>query len=94
VLEVLQPVWLKRPETASRLRGRIEAVLDAARAKGHIPRYEANPARWRGHLDKLLPKRQKLTRGHQAAMAYEEVPAFLARLRERSVTHRRRCPWN
>jgi hypothetical protein len=48
---------------ASRLRGRIEAVLDAARARGHIARNEANPARWRGHLDKLLPKRAKLTRG-------------------------------
>ncbi|MDI9848143.1 integrase arm-type DNA-binding domain-containing protein [Rhodoblastus sp. 17X3] len=86
VLGVLQPIWLEKPETASRLRGRIEAVLDAARAKGHIPRNEANPARWRGHLDKLLPKRQKLTRGHHAAMPYSEVPAFLARLRERDAT--------
>jgi hypothetical protein len=57
VLAVLQPLWQAKPETASRLRGRIEAVLDTARAKGHIPRNEANPARWRGHLDKLLPKR-------------------------------------
>ncbi len=50
VLSVLQPLWKERPETASRLRGRIEVVLDAARARGHIPRNEANPARWRGHL--------------------------------------------
>ena len=68
VLFVLQPMWQSIPETASRLRARIEAVLDAARAKGHIPRNEANPARWRGHLDKLLPKRQKLMRGHHAAL--------------------------
>jgi integrase len=81
VLEVLQPLWRSRPETASRLRGRIEAVLDAAKAQGF--RQGENPARWRGHLDKLLPKRQKLTRGHHAAMPYREVPAFMARLRER-----------
>ena len=85
VLEVLTPIWQKTPETASRLRGRIEAVLDAARARGHIARNEANPARWRGHLDKLLPKRQKLSRGHHAAMPYAEVPAFVAQLRERDA---------
>lgn len=67
VLEVLTPFWQTKPETAARLRGRIEAVLDAARALGHIPRHEANPARWRGHLDKLLPKRSKLSQGHHAA---------------------------
>lgn len=83
VLEVLQPLWRHIPETASRLRGRIETVLDAARARGLIGQHEANPARWRGHLDKLLPKRQKLTRGHHAAMPFTEVPAFLAQLRER-----------
>jgi len=83
VLAVLQPLWHAKPETASRLRGRIEHVLDAARAKGHISRNEANPARWRGHLDKLLPKRQKLSRGHHAAMAYDGLPAFIGRLRER-----------
>ena len=86
VLSVLQPIWHAKPETASRLRGRIEAVLDAARAKGHIPRNEANPARWRGHLDKLLAKPSKLTRGHHAAMAYEAIPAFMASLRERDAT--------
>jgi Arm DNA-binding domain len=86
VLAVLQPLWHVKPETASRLRGRIEAVLDAARAKGHIPRNEANPARWRGHLDKLLPKRAKLTRGHHAAMDYGDVAAFIAELREREAT--------
>lgn len=85
VLSVLQPLWLEKPETASRLRGRIEAVLDAARARGHIPRNEANPARWRGHLDKLLAKRPKLSRGHHAAMPYAELPGFVASLRERDA---------
>jgi integrase len=85
VLSVLQPLWSRAPETASRLRGRIETVLDAARARGFIGRNEANPARWRGHLDKLLPKRAKLTRGHHAAMPYAEVPAFFVSLREREA---------
>jgi integrase len=60
-------------------------VLDAARARGLIGQHEANPARWRGHLDKLLPKRQKLTRGHHAAMPFADVPEFLARLRQRDA---------
>src|SRR5262245_56763532 len=82
VLEVLQPLWASIPETASRVRGRIETVLDAARARGLIGPHEANPARWRGHLDKLLPKRQKLTRGHHTAMPFAAVPEFMARLRQ------------
>ena len=81
VLAVLKPLWTTKPETASRLRGRIEAVLDAAKAQGH--RSGENPAAWRGHLAHFLPKRQKLTRGHHAAMAYRELPAFVGRLRER-----------
>jgi integrase len=85
VLAVLKPLWSRAPETASRLRGRIENVLDAARAKGHIPSNEANPARLRGHLAHLLPKRNKLARGHHAAMAYADVPAFITRLREHEV---------
>src|SRR5262249_53550406 len=72
VLSVLKPLWKQKPETASRLRGRIERVLDAARARGL--RSGENPARWRGHLDQLLAKRQRLTRGHHAAMAYADVP--------------------
>lgn len=86
VLGVLQTIWQAKPETASRLRGRIETVLDAARAKGYIARNEANPARWRGHLDKLLPKRQKLTRGHHAAMPFDDVPEFIGQLRDREAT--------
>jgi len=84
VLAVLKPLWQSKPETASRLRGRIEAVLDAAKAQGH--RSGENPAAWRGHLSHLLPKRQKLSRGHHAAMAYVDVPAFMARLRDLTTT--------
>jgi integrase len=83
VLAALQPIWQTKPETASRVRGRIEAVLDAARVRGHIPPNAANPARWRGHLDKLLPRPKKLSRGHHPAMPFTEVPAFMERLRER-----------
>jgi integrase len=83
VLEVLQPIWQLKPETASRLRGRIERVLDAARARGL--RSGENPARWRGHMDHLLPKRQQLTRGHHAALPYDMVPKFMAQVREREA---------
>jgi integrase len=83
VLAILKPLVASTPETASRLRGRIERVLDAAAAKGF--RSGNNPARWRGHLDHLLPKRQKLTRGHHTAMAFSTVPRFMARLREREA---------
>jgi integrase len=81
VLGVLQPLWQRVPETASRLRGRIEAVLDYAKAHGW--RSGENPAAWRGHLALILPKRGKLTRGHHAAMNYRDIPAFIAKLRER-----------
>jgi integrase len=84
VLSVLKPLWSDKPETASRLRGRIERVLDAAKAHGL--RSGENPARWRGHLDQLLPKRQRLTRGHHAAMKYADVPAFVADLQTRQAT--------
>ncbi len=83
ILAVLQPIWQAKAETASRLRGRIERVLNAAKAKGY--RTGENPAAWRGHLENLLPKRQKLTRGHHAAMPYADVPAFIVRLREREA---------
>ena len=84
VLSVLKPRWSDRPETASRLRGRIERVLDAAKAHGL--RSGENPARWRGHLDQLLPKRQQLTRGHHAAMPYGELPSFIGELQARQAT--------
>lgn len=79
VLNVLQPIWTRIPETASRVRGRIENILDAARARDL---YQGeNPARWRGHLKSVLPARQRLTRGHHAALAYDALPAFMADLR-------------
>ncbi|MEN3794881.1 site-specific integrase, partial [Fulvimarina sp. MAC3] len=81
VLAVLSPIWRTKNETASRLRGRIERVLDAAKARGL--RSGENPARWRGHLELLLPKRQKLQRGHHAAMPYNAVPKFFSELQNR-----------
>jgi hypothetical protein len=83
VLSVLKPIWTAKAETASRVRGRIEKVLDAAKAKGF--RSGENPARWRGHLDHLLPRPSKLSRGHHAAMPYEGVADFIARLRTREA---------
>lgn len=81
VQAVLAPIWTKKAETASRIRGRIERVLDAAETLGL--RTGANPARWRGHLANILPKRQKLARGHHAALPWRDVPAFVERLRGR-----------
>ena len=78
-LRVLKPLWQTRPETANRLRGRCERVWDLAKARGHC--FGENPFRWRGHLDKLLPKRAPLTRGHHKAMPFADVPAFIGRLR-------------
>lgn len=84
ILEVLRPIWSTKSETASRLRGRIENVLDAAKAEGL--RTGENPARWRGHLDKLLPKRQRLARGHHAAMPYASISGFMVELQEMQST--------
>src|SRR5690606_32710331 len=76
VMRVLEPLWHERTETASRLRGRIEAVLDWAKVQGY--RDGENPARWRGHLDKLLPRPSKVRRvKHHEAMPYRDVPAFM-----------------
>ena len=81
ILGVLQPIWLTKAETASRLRGRIERVLDAAKVKGL--RSGENPARGRGHLDLLLPKRSKATVKHHPALPFTEVASFMADLRKR-----------
>ena len=82
VLSVLKPIWNTTPETASRLRGRIEAVLASAQVEGHIPEDRSNPARWKNWLDRKLPNPKRIgNRGHHAALAYVEVPAFVARLR-------------
>ena len=82
VLAVLKPIWNTIPESASRLRGRIETVIDAARALGHIDANRANPARWKGHLDHLLPKPNKLSRGHHKALPYADLPELMTRLAE------------
>jgi integrase len=83
VLRALKPAWYDKPETASRVRGRIEAVLDWARVHGY--RNGENPARWKGHLDHLLPARSKLQRiKHHAALPYTEIGAFMAQLRQRN----------
>ncbi len=81
VLKVLGLIWTAKPETAGRVRGRLESILDFAKVRGY--RDGENPARWRGHLDKLLPPRSKVREiEHHAALPYAELPAFLARLRE------------
>jgi integrase len=81
VLEVLEPIWTTKPETASRVRGRLESILDFAKVRSY--RDGENPARWRGHLDKLLPAHSKVRQiEHHAALPYAELPAFLASLRE------------
>lgn len=83
VIRVLKPIWLTKPETASRLRGRIERVLTAAKVRGI--RTGENPAAWKGHLDQLLTRPRKLSRGHHAALQYKGVSAFVGRLRERQA---------
>jgi integrase len=80
VMKVVEPIWARKAETASRVRGRIEAVLDWASARGF--RNGDNPARWRGHLDKLLPARSKIAKvKHHAALPYAELPSFMGELR-------------
>jgi integrase len=84
VLAVIEPIWQTKGETASRLRGRIEQVLDYARVNKW--REGENPARWRGHLRHRLAPRKKLSaRGHLAAMPYKDVPEFMKSLRQREA---------
>ena len=81
VLKVLEPIWTSKPETASRVRNRMEMILDWARSLDL--RDGENPARWRGHLRFLLPPQSKVRRvEHFAALDYHEIPAFMAQLRE------------
>jgi integrase len=85
VLKVLEPIWNVKNETASRLRGRIESILDFAKVRGL--REGENPARWKGHLDHLLPAPGKVQAdAHHAAMAYRDLPRFMAALRAREGT--------
>ena len=86
--KVLEPIWTTKPETASRVRRRIESILDWAKVRGY--REGENPARWRGHLDKLLPARSKVRKvKHHAALPYAEMPAFMAELHKREDTSAR-----
>ena len=83
VLKAIEPIWLSKPETASRLRGRIERILSWAKVRGY--RTGENPALWRGHLDQTLPPPNKGKRHHKA-LPYTELPAFLIELRSRPAT--------
>ena len=84
VMQALEPIWSKKPETATRVRQRIEATLDWATARGF--RSGENPARWRGHLDKLLPKRSKVSVvRHHEAMPYGELPKFFEALSKQTT---------
>lgn len=82
VLSVLEPIWKEKNETASRIRGRVESVLDFAKVRGY--RAGDNPAAWKGHLDKLLPAPSKIAKvTHHRALAFTEMKDFMARLRQR-----------
>jgi integrase len=83
VLKAVEPIWLTLPPTARLVRQRVEAVLDWAKARGY--RSVENPARWKGHLENLLAKRNRRAVQHFAALPYAEMPVFLARLRERQA---------
>lgn len=84
VVAVLRPIWTRIPETASRVRGRIERVLDAARVAGH--RSGENPARWKGHLELILPRRRKSAPEHLAALPFNLITNFMRELGERPAT--------
>src|SRR5205814_7267393 len=82
VLKVVEPIWIEKPETASRVRGRIEAVLDAATVRGF--RQGPNPAQWKGNLAHILPAHSRIRKvAHHAALPFDEMPQFLAALRTR-----------
>jgi integrase len=84
ILDILEPIWRVKTETASRLRGRLETVLDWCKVRQY--RSGENPARWRGHLSHLLPARSKITAvEHHASLPYADMPAFMAELRARDA---------
>ncbi|MBL4741136.1 MAG: hypothetical protein JKY12_09075, partial [Sneathiella sp.] len=79
-MQALEPIWIDKTETASRVRGRIESILDWATTKGH--RRGENPARLKGHLDNLLPKQSKIhIVEHHKALAYTDICGFLKQLK-------------
>ncbi len=83
VLQILEPIWNSKPETASRIRGRIETILDSAKARGY--RQGENPARWRGHIASILPPRSRLSRGHHPALPYDQIGEFCSALHSREA---------
>jgi hypothetical protein len=91
VLKILEPLWSTKPETASRVRGRIETILNWAKARGY--RAGENPAQWRGHLDQLPPAKSKV-RGviHHSALPYRELKPFMALLQQRDSVSARLDP--
>jgi integrase len=90
--KILQPIWRTKTETASRVRGRIEKILD--RAKVLKLRTGDNPARWTGHLDQLLPPRSAVAPvEHHTALPYRDLPAFIERLRHRNSVSARALEW-
>ena len=83
IMRILEPIWISKPETASRLRGRLECILNWARVRGF--RDGENPARWRGNLDHLLPAKSKMRPVvHHAALPYSQIPSFVAELRQQT----------
>ncbi len=80
VLKILKPIWLTKADTARRTRGRIERVLDGAKAKGLISSPWENPARWSGHLAHLLPRSPRLTHGHRRAIPWQDAPDGFAKI--------------
>jgi integrase len=85
VMRIIEPIWATKTETASRVRGRIENVLDWATAHGY--RTGDNPARWRGHMDKMLPERTKVRKvQHYPALPYTEIGEFMAELKKQGGT--------
>ena len=92
VLKVIEPIWTTKTETASRVRGRIESILDWAKVRGY--RTGENSARWRGHLDKLLPARNKVRKvKHHEALPYAEIGAFMESLREHQSIIAKAIEW-
>jgi len=81
ILNILEPIWHTKTETASRVRGRMEAILDWAKVRGY--RQGDNPAHWKGHLDKLLPVPSKVQKvKHHAALPYAELGSFMSELQQ------------
>lgn len=88
IMNCLRPIWETKTATATRVRGRIKRVLDWSRVHGI--REGENPARWRGHLENLLPKPSRVSKPqHHVTMPFAEVPAFMAALAQRDVRTRR-----